>query len=48
VKVHFKKAAALAHGVVKERDVPAAEIDRAIRRKESFLADPAVHTYAED
>jgi phage-related protein len=44
---HRNVAAVLAHGIVKERQVPAIEIERALRRKEEFLADPRAHTYKE-
>ena len=44
---HGHLAAVLAHGLTKEDKVPDADIDRAIRRKQSFLKQPAVHTYEE-
>jgi hypothetical protein len=40
-------AAIVSHGVVKERRVPAVEIDRAIARKMRFLHDPELHTHEE-
>jgi Gp49-like protein DUF891 len=36
-----------AHALTKEAEVPAAEIDRAIRRKDAFLRKPKAHTYEE-
>ena len=44
---HGQLAAILAHGLTKEDKVPEADIDRAIRRKERFLKQPAAHTYEE-
>jgi phage-related protein len=38
--------AVLSHGLVKEDQVPSVEIDRAIRRKEKFVKNPEVHTFA--
>ncbi|MUG98081.1 type II toxin-antitoxin system RelE/ParE family toxin [Scytonema sp. UIC 10036] len=37
----------LSHGIIKEREVPPKEIDRAIQRKKSFEENPEVHTYKE-
>jgi phage-related protein len=45
---HRKIAAVLAHGLVKEREVPPRDIEEAIRRKRKFELDPARHTYKED
>lgn len=42
---HGGAAAIIAHGIVKESTVPAAEITRALDRKKRFEADPARHTY---
>src|SRR5215471_240321 len=42
---HERVAAVLAHGVIKEREVPPREIDEAIRRKRRFELDPERHTY---
>jgi phage-related protein len=39
--------AVLAHGLIKERVVPKVEIERAIRRRTVFTADPGGHTYRE-
>ena len=44
---HQNIAAVLSHGIVKERAVPPAEIDLAIKRKQKFLANPSKHTYRE-
>lgn len=41
-------AAVLAHGIVKEREVPLNEIDRAIERRRKFEAAPELHTYQEE
>ncbi|MBI5316160.1 MAG: type II toxin-antitoxin system RelE/ParE family toxin [Nitrospirae bacterium] len=40
-------AAVLAHGIVKEREVPAKDIERALERKRLFEQDPEGHTYRE-
>jgi phage-related protein len=42
---HRRSAVVLTHGVVKEREVPAEEIDRAIRAKDAFVRDPSSHTF---
>jgi phage-related protein len=42
---HGTEAAVLSHGLVKERAVPAKEIDRAIAHQEKFEGDPEQHTY---
>ncbi len=44
---HGRVAAVLAHGLVKDREVPPREIDEAIRRKRKFELDPERHTYRE-
>jgi len=44
---HGRVAAVLAHGIVKEREVPAKNIERALERKQLFEQDPAEHTYRE-
>jgi hypothetical protein len=38
----------LAHGLVKEDEVPGSEIDRAIARMEKFKAAPERHTLMEE
>jgi hypothetical protein len=42
---HGRSVVVLTHGVVKEREVPAKEIDRAIRAKDAFVRDPSTHTF---
>ncbi len=44
---HGRGAAVLAHGLVKEREVPPREIEEAIRKKQRFEQDPERHTYKE-
>ena len=44
---HGRTAAVLSHGIVKEREVPAKEIDVALRRKRRFEKDPEGRTYRE-
>jgi phage-related protein len=44
---HLDTAAVLSHGFVKERLVPAKEIDQAIQHKGRFEKDPQCHTYTE-
>ena len=44
---HKQVAAVVAHGVVKERNVPERDIDPAIRRKVQFESDPTKHTLEE-
>ncbi len=44
---HGKLAAVLAHGLVKERAVPARDIEEAVRRKREFEHSPEQHTYRE-
>jgi hypothetical protein len=44
---HGRVAAVIAHGLVKEREVPPREIDEAIRRKRKFELNPEQHTYKE-
>lgn len=45
---HGQAVAILAHGLTKEDEVPNADIERAIQRKEAFAKNPAKHTYPED
>jgi phage-related protein len=45
---HRDTAAVLSHGLVKEKQVPAKEIDQAIEHKGNFEKDPQRHTHAED
>lgn len=45
---HRQDAIVLSHGITKQQDeVPPAEIDRAIERKNRFAADPGRHTFEE-
>ena len=44
---HRREAVVLSHGLVKEREVPPKEIDRAIARKLKFESAPSRHTYEE-
>lgn len=44
---HGRTAAVLAHGLVKEREVPTKDIQVALERKRSFEQDPHTHTYRE-
>ncbi len=44
---HRNKAIVVSHGIVKQREVPSREIDRAIRRRTLFDRDPVVHTHGE-
>lgn len=45
---HGRTAAVLAHGLVKEREVPPKDIELALQRKRLFEKDPATHTYREE
>ena len=40
-----RNAVVISHGIVKQGDVPAREIELAIERMEQFIRDPAKHTY---
>ena len=42
---HERKAVVLSHGCSKERCVPEVEIDKAVRRRQSYLDNPSAHTY---
>lgn len=42
---HGRAAIVILHGITKEREVPSTEIDRALRAKVSFEANPARHTF---
>ena len=44
---HGRNLAILGHALTKEGNVPAADIERAIRRKRAFEASPDQHTYSE-
>jgi hypothetical protein len=41
-------AVVLAHGCTKEAEIDIHDIDRAIRRRSRFIADPDNHTYREE
>ena len=45
---HGQRLAVLAHALTKEGQVPPADIERAIRRKDAFAQDPENHSYAEE
>lgn len=45
---HGRVAAVLAHGIMKEREVPAKAIQWALERKRLFEQDPHRHTYQEE
>ena len=42
---HGKVAAVVSHGILKERVVPAEEIELALKRMREFEANPKVHTF---
>jgi hypothetical protein len=44
---HGRHVAILAHALTKENIVPPADIERALRRKRAFEANPERHTYKE-
>ena len=44
---HRQVAAVLAHGLIKEREVPAKDIEKALERKRQFEQAPNTHTYRE-
>ena len=44
---HRDIAAVLSHGLVKERHVPAKQIDRAVEHRLKFEKDPELHTHEE-
>jgi hypothetical protein len=45
---HGTTIAVLSHGIVKEREVPPKEIDKAIERRNRFELNPEQHTYKEE
>ena len=45
---HGRNIAILAHGLTKEDRVPPMDIERAIKRKKLFEANPKAHTYESD
>lgn len=42
---HGKDVVVVSHGMTKEQKVPAAEIERAVKRMERFRSDPRRHTF---
>jgi len=44
---HGNVAAVVSHGIIKEREVPPKEIDKAIQRRLKFEGNPKVHTFEE-
>ncbi|SPE17877.1 hypothetical protein SBA5_1140009 [Candidatus Sulfotelmatomonas gaucii] len=45
---HGNNAAVVSQGIDTERDVPAKEIDWAVKRKQAFADDPHSHAYEEN
>jgi len=45
---HHQNAVVLTHGLIKEREVPEVDIERAISRKREFQRDPARHSFHEE
>jgi phage-related protein len=45
---HGRNVAILAHALTKEGEIPVADLERVLRRKETFEHDPERHTYEED
>jgi hypothetical protein len=45
---HGNIAAVVSHGIVKEKQVPPMEIERALQRRKQFLSNPARHTMEAD
>jgi phage-related protein len=45
---HGKNLAILAHALTKEDAVPKTDIERALRRKKAFEANPERHTYSDE
>ena len=44
---HGQSVALLVHGLTKEKEVPKADIERAIKRKQKVRANPKAHMYKE-
>jgi len=42
---HHGKRAVISHGISKEKEVPASEIDRALRRRKAYGGNPDLHTH---
>jgi phage-related protein len=45
---HGNVAAVLSHGLIKEKQVPDREIDRAVKFRRKYLEDPDRHTHEEE
>ena len=45
---HGRHLAILGHALTKEDKVPRPDIERALRRKKAFEADPLTHSYSEE
>jgi len=45
---HGRNVAILAHSLTKEDEIPALDIERAVKRKRLFESNPQMHTYEED
>jgi phage-related protein len=45
---HGRNVAILVHALTKEEEIPEADIERALRRKDAFEQDPVRHTYEEE
>lgn len=45
---HGRNLAILAHAITKQDKVPKADIERTLRRKKAFEADPVTHSYSEE
>jgi hypothetical protein len=46
-KLYFfhKQTAVISHGLTKEKQVPAMEVDKALGAKEAFEGNPSAHTF---
>jgi phage-related protein len=44
---HGQNVTVLDHGLIKEKQVPDADIERAIQRKQKLESDPGKHTFTE-
>ena len=45
---HGRNVAVLAHAITKEDEIPTVEINRAVGRKQAFIASPVAHTFIGD
>ncbi len=45
---HGRRSTILGHALTKEDHVPKEDIERAIRRRTAFLADPSAHSYSQE